>query len=80
MCDADNQVVGHAASWTTDDDFVIVDFDGASGDSTVHFGQRDMDIGAGESISFGFLLSVGEDVFEAVDAYVEQKDILCTGS
>jgi hypothetical protein len=78
MCDADNQVVGHAASWTTDDDFVIVDFDGASGDSTVHFGQRDMDIGAGESISFGFLLSVGEDVFEAVDAYVDQRDILCT--
>ena len=72
--------MSHTSSWTTDDDFVAVDEEGASGDQTVHFGQFDMTIPAGESISFGFLITVGEDVFEAVDAFVEQKDILCTGS
>ena len=79
-CDADNQIVSHAPSWSTDDDFAESDEEGASGDKTVHFGQRDMTIPAGGSLSFGFLISVGEDVFEAVDAFVEQRDILCTGS
>jgi len=77
LCDAENQLVGHAESWTTDDDFVVTDYDDVSGDKTVHFGQRDMNIAAGDSISFGFLIAVGEDVFEAVDAFVDQKPILC---
>ena len=78
-CDAENQIVSHADAWSTDDDFIASDLDGASGDKTVHFGQRDMDIAAGSSISFGFLISVGEDVFEAVDGFVEQRSVLCTG-
>ena len=77
VCDGADQVVGHTA-WDTDDDATLVDDDGASGDRTAHWVQRDLSIGDGDSASFGFLITVGEDVEEAVDAYLDQVDVLCT--
>jgi hypothetical protein len=76
-CDGSTQRVGHSG-WSVDDDVSLVDDNGASGDRTAHWIQRDLDVADGGALSFGFLITVGEDVTEAADAYLAQVDILCT--
>ena len=76
-CDPSTQFVGHSA-WSTDDDVALVDDEGASGDRTAHWISRDLEIAAGDSVSFGMIIAVGEDIEEAVASYVEQAPILCT--
>ena len=78
ICDTDAQVVGHTSPWSSDDDFVPSDFDGASGDYAVNWGHRDLTIASGDVASFGFLIAVGEDADEATEHFDEQVDILCT--
>ena len=76
-CDADNERVGHTASWVEDDDFTPIDYDGESGDLTMYWGRQDMSLAPGESASAGFLVSVGETISEAVDAYADTREALC---
>jgi hypothetical protein len=77
-CDADAQVLGHTSPWSEDDDFIGMDYDGAAADNAMNWGHRDVTIAAGEMASFGFLVTVGEDVDEATEAYEESLDVLCT--
>ena len=76
-CNASDQVVGHTG-WDTDDDASMMDDNDASGDRTAHWIQQDLTIDDGDTASFGFLITVGEDLEEAVNSYIDQVDILCT--
>ena len=78
VCDSDAQVLGHTSPWSEDDDFSGTDYDGASGDNAMNWGHRDVTIDSGDMVSFGFLVTVGEDTDEATDAYNEATEVLCT--
>ena len=55
-----------------------MDYDGLSGDYSMHWAHWDVELEAGESASYGFLIAVGEDIDIATAAYEEQAEILCT--
>ncbi len=77
-CNGSTQVVGHTSPWSVDDDASLTDYDGSEVDAAAHWISRDLEIPAGDSVSFGLLMVVGEDVDEAVAAYIDQAPILCT--
>ena len=80
-CDGETQSLGYSSPWDRDIDDALsdmVDYDGSSVDAAAHWIASGLEVAVDESLSFGFLVVVGEDADEAVEAYVEQAPILCT--